>query len=281
MNIKQCFEILEISSGATYEEAKTAYHLMCQVWHPDKYNHNEKLHAKATCKIKEINAAWNQIEDYFKNGTAKETKTHKADPRAHDERDKAQHAEQERMRKEATNDTKYNQQHKQANQTSQTSYKPTARASLNSVSKIIYIGIAVIFVVAIFNGRKKEEAPATAYESPRPVYIDRQTRTLPTTTAVKTTTPVAERTTTSNLSSEEKTSLSLACLVAQSEGPAAYNQCVKQQLSARRSRGTPDTSSFSPEEKSSLSLACLVAQTEGPATYNRCVSQQLSAMKNN
>lgn len=67
MNISRCFEILEVPPHATYEEAKAAYRIMCQVWHPDKYHHNEQLHAKASSKIKEINAAWSQIEDYFKN----------------------------------------------------------------------------------------------------------------------------------------------------------------------------------------------------------------------
>lgn len=58
MNLYQSFEILEISSDVNYEEAKAAYRLLVQVWHPDKHSHNDKLHAKATNKIKEINAAW-------------------------------------------------------------------------------------------------------------------------------------------------------------------------------------------------------------------------------
>lgn len=64
------FEILEISPEATYEAAKEAYRLMAQVWHPDKHTHNDKLQAKATGKIKEINSAWLEVEEYFKNGGA-------------------------------------------------------------------------------------------------------------------------------------------------------------------------------------------------------------------
>jgi curved DNA-binding protein CbpA len=85
MNIDRCFEILEIPPNATYEEAKAAYRIMCQVWHPDKYHHSEQLHAKASNKIKEINAAWSQIEDYFKNGFSREDESKGAERKAADQ----------------------------------------------------------------------------------------------------------------------------------------------------------------------------------------------------
>ncbi len=73
MELNDCLDILEIprdASAVTFAEAKEAYRLLVQVWHPDRYCHNEKLHAKATSKMQEINAAWHQVEDYFKSGTA-------------------------------------------------------------------------------------------------------------------------------------------------------------------------------------------------------------------
>lgn len=73
MTLSQCLDTLEISrdaSAVTFQEAREAYRLLVQVWHPDKYGHNEKLSAKATEKMKSINEAWNQVEDYFKSGTA-------------------------------------------------------------------------------------------------------------------------------------------------------------------------------------------------------------------
>lgn len=72
MNINDCYKTLEIPPDSTYEEAKAAYRLMAQVWHPDKHSHNDKIHAKATAKLKEINAAWNNIEGHFKNSAARE-----------------------------------------------------------------------------------------------------------------------------------------------------------------------------------------------------------------
>ena len=71
MNICQCLDILELPSdvgSVTYEDAKSAYRLLAQVWHPDRYGHNEKLHVRATEKMQQINAAWSQIEEYFKSG---------------------------------------------------------------------------------------------------------------------------------------------------------------------------------------------------------------------
>lgn len=98
MNINRCFEILEIPYNATYEDAKAAYRIMCQVWHPDKYNHSEQLHAKATSKIKEINAAWSQIEVYFKNGVSSEAEARETEHQAREERERSQQAEQEKQK---------------------------------------------------------------------------------------------------------------------------------------------------------------------------------------
>ena len=106
MNINRNFEILEIPSDATYEEAKAAYRLLVQVWHPDKYSHSDKLHAKATCKIKEINASWNEIEEYFKNTTARTAQAAEAERQAHKEREHQKREQQDRQT-EGSNDYEY------------------------------------------------------------------------------------------------------------------------------------------------------------------------------
>lgn len=71
MDLNSCLDILEIprnSSPATFEQAKAAYRLIVQVWHPDKYSHNQKLHEMATEKLKLINAAWDVVEKHFNSG---------------------------------------------------------------------------------------------------------------------------------------------------------------------------------------------------------------------
>jgi len=82
---------------------------------------------------------------------------------------------------------------------------------------------------------------------------------------------------TSSLSIGEKSALFNACYNAQQQGPAAYNQCVRQELSKMDSN-RPDTSSLSIGEKSALFNACYNAQQQGPAAYNQCVRQELSKM---
>ncbi len=87
MNLNRNFDVLEISSDATFEDAKAAYRLMVQVWHPDKHAHNEKLQAKATSKIKEINRAWLEVEAHFLNGGAG---THETECKKNEKHDSAQ-----------------------------------------------------------------------------------------------------------------------------------------------------------------------------------------------
>jgi hypothetical protein len=90
-NQKRCFNLIDISPSATFDEAKTAYRQLVQVWHPDKHAHNEKLQAKATGKIKEINAAWLEVEAYFKSGGAEAPK---AEHRTNEKNESSQNSEQ-------------------------------------------------------------------------------------------------------------------------------------------------------------------------------------------
>ena len=62
MKIERCFEILEIDPSASLYEARQAYKDIASVWHPDRFVHNPRLMKKAEHKIKEINAAYAQIE---------------------------------------------------------------------------------------------------------------------------------------------------------------------------------------------------------------------------
>lgn len=81
------------------------------------------------------------------------------------------------------------------------------------------------------------------------------------------------------LDSDEKLALRLACMNAQMQGPAEYNQCVQHQISKinpanRRS----DKTILTQDERLSLRLACMNAQMEGPEAHNQCVNYQMSKM---
>ena len=73
MNLSLCLDILDLPreiATVTFEEAKAAYRLIVQFWHPDRYSHNEKLYIKASDKMKEINAAWGEVESHFKSSNS-------------------------------------------------------------------------------------------------------------------------------------------------------------------------------------------------------------------
>ncbi|HSF66213.1 MAG TPA: DnaJ domain-containing protein [Nitrospiraceae bacterium] len=57
------YSILEVAETATPEEIKQSYRLLLQVWHPDRFQHNPQLLAKAEQKTREINAAFDTLSD--------------------------------------------------------------------------------------------------------------------------------------------------------------------------------------------------------------------------
>ncbi|MGH7614270.1 MAG: J domain-containing protein [Gemmatimonadales bacterium] len=50
--------MLGLAPGATPEEVKTAYRDLAQVWHPDRFPDNERLHQKAVRNQQLINEAY-------------------------------------------------------------------------------------------------------------------------------------------------------------------------------------------------------------------------------
>lgn len=75
MDIKQCFEILEVTPDTTSREIKEAYKDLVTIWHPDKYSNNPRLRQKAENKLKDINVAYETVNSFLvlkhKVGTVK------------------------------------------------------------------------------------------------------------------------------------------------------------------------------------------------------------------
>jgi len=65
MDIKKCYEILELNPDASVDEAKQAYKDIVNVWHPDRFSHNSRLKEKAEKKLKEINVAYETVNTYL------------------------------------------------------------------------------------------------------------------------------------------------------------------------------------------------------------------------
>jgi curved DNA-binding protein CbpA len=65
MDIRRCFEILELESGASPDEAKQAYKDIVNVWHPDRFSNNPRLKRKAEEKLKEVNVAYETVKSFL------------------------------------------------------------------------------------------------------------------------------------------------------------------------------------------------------------------------
>jgi curved DNA-binding protein CbpA len=65
MDIKRCFEILEINRSASLDEVKQAYRDAVNVWHPDRFSNNPRLRQKAEKRLKEVNTAYEMVKSFL------------------------------------------------------------------------------------------------------------------------------------------------------------------------------------------------------------------------
>ena len=65
MDIRQCFDVLELDSNATIDDVKQAYKDMVNIWHPDRFSNNPRLKQKAEDKLKEINEAYEMMQSFL------------------------------------------------------------------------------------------------------------------------------------------------------------------------------------------------------------------------
>ncbi len=82
MDIRKCFETLDLDINASLDEAKQAYKDTVNVWHPDRFSHNQRLKLKAEKKLKEVNIAYEEVKlflsskkmKYYQNKAGEENK---------------------------------------------------------------------------------------------------------------------------------------------------------------------------------------------------------------
>ncbi|MBW1743990.1 MAG: J domain-containing protein [Deltaproteobacteria bacterium] len=65
MDIRRCFEILELDRNASPDEAKQAYKDIVNIWHPDRFSHNPRLKQKAEAKLKKVNVAYETVQSFL------------------------------------------------------------------------------------------------------------------------------------------------------------------------------------------------------------------------
>ena len=69
MDIRRCYDILDIPLEATEEEIRRQYRDLVNVWHPDRYGSNPRLREKAEKKLGEINAAFDAVMAFVDSRT--------------------------------------------------------------------------------------------------------------------------------------------------------------------------------------------------------------------
>lgn len=76
LDIQKCYEIFELDSGATVEDAKKAHRDLVSIWHPDRVSsNNPRLKKKAEEKLKEINAAYHMLLTHLNSNYEKALRT--------------------------------------------------------------------------------------------------------------------------------------------------------------------------------------------------------------
>ena len=65
MDIKKCYEILELAPDASLDDVKQAYKDLVNIWHPDRVSNNPRLKQKAEEKLKKVNVAYKKVEAFL------------------------------------------------------------------------------------------------------------------------------------------------------------------------------------------------------------------------
>jgi len=63
LNPDRAYRVLGLPRGASREEVHAAYRDLAQVWHPDRFQHSERLRAKADRNFARINEAYAALKD--------------------------------------------------------------------------------------------------------------------------------------------------------------------------------------------------------------------------
>ena len=77
MDLKECFEILELNPDASMDEVQQAYKDLVNIWHPDRFATNPRLKEKAERKLKEINRAYATVNSFLSSEPGRREDTEK------------------------------------------------------------------------------------------------------------------------------------------------------------------------------------------------------------
>src|SRR6185503_11273118 len=60
--LDECYVVLGLPPFAGRADVSAKYRLLIQVWHPDRFEHQQRIREQAEEHLKQINAAFKQIE---------------------------------------------------------------------------------------------------------------------------------------------------------------------------------------------------------------------------
>lgn len=61
---RRAYRILGVPPGSSKDVVKQAYRDLAQVWHPDRFQHNDRLKEKAQRNLTRVNEAYALLKDY-------------------------------------------------------------------------------------------------------------------------------------------------------------------------------------------------------------------------
>lgn len=64
LDTTQAYGVLGLAPGASPDEVKTAYRDLVKVWHPDRFEGNERLREKAQRQLQLYNEAYERLRDF-------------------------------------------------------------------------------------------------------------------------------------------------------------------------------------------------------------------------
>jgi hypothetical protein len=67
-SVEQSLEALGLKDGAAWSDVTTAYKDLIRVWHPDRFQHDERLRKRAESQTQRLNAAMELLRKTFKDG---------------------------------------------------------------------------------------------------------------------------------------------------------------------------------------------------------------------
>ena len=131
-DISNYYETLGLKPGASPEEVKQAYRDLVRVWHPDRYSHDTRLQEKVQEKLKEINEAYEKINQFH---SSYKSKTHKKEEKEYKSEKKPDEDQPRPQRK--------TQQH-----------KPVERSTFFKNSWIYLIPFVILIIMYIWDSSK-------------------------------------------------------------------------------------------------------------------------------